>query len=149
MKIKTQAKNVVNISKKCNHDISGYIAQHCNKTYSSFITRFCATPKNAPCFRKSMMGNSKHDQGSQQNKLQTISKSKKLTPKIEGPYQPKLDIGKVLRIFLYVPTTTKLTNAILKTQLSGLKKRCGSRLPPPQMCPLFRFWRVFSGFGRF
>ena len=64
---------------------------------------------------------------------------------LEGPYQPKLDIGKVLRIFSYVPTPTKLTNAISKTQLSGPKK--GGFSPKiPQMCPLFRFWRVFSGF---
>ena len=38
---------------------------------------------------------------------------------LEGTYQPKLDIGKVLRILSYVPTPTKLTNAISKTQFSG------------------------------
>ena len=67
---------------------------------------------------------------------------------LEGPYQPKLDIGKVISIFSYVPTPTKLTNAISKTQLSGEKKG-GSRQNPPQMCPLFRFWRVLAVFSSF
>ena len=41
---------------------------------------------------------------------------------LEGLYQPKWNIGKVFRIFSYVPTSTELTNAISKTQLSGPKK---------------------------
>ena len=67
---------------------------------------------------------------------------------IEGPNQPKLDIGKILRILLYVPTPTKLTNAISKTQISGPKK--GEFSPKiPQMRPLFRFRRVLAVFGGF
>ena len=58
-----------------------------------------------------------------------------LIPEVEGPYQPKLDIGKVLRIFSYVPTPTKLTNAISKTQLSGPKKG-GFSLKIPKCAPL-------------
>ena len=65
-----------------------------------------------------------------------------MTSTIEGPYQPKLDIGKVLRIFFYVPTPTKLTNAISKTQLSGPKKGVFSP-KPPQMCPPFSFLACF------
>ena len=53
-----------------------------------------------------------------------------------------------LRIFLYVPTPTKLTNAISKTQLLGPKK--GVFLPKiPRMWPFFCFLRVLAVFSGF
>ena len=59
---------------------------------------------------------------------------------------PKLDIGKALIIFSYVPSPTKLTNAISKTQLSGPKK--GVFLQKiPRMWPVFCIWRVLAVFS--
>ena len=60
---------------------------------------------------------------------------------VEVPYQPMLDIGKVLRILSYLPTPTKLTNAISKTQLSGPKK--GGFSPKPPKCAPFSVFGVF------
>ena len=65
-----------------------------------------------------------------------------------GSIPAKVGFWVGLRIFSYVPTPTKLTNAISKTQLSGTKKRVFSP-KTPRKCPLFSFWRflaVFSGF---
>ena len=60
-------------------------------------------------------------------------------PWVEGPYQPKLDIGKVLRIFLYVPTPTKLTNAISKTKKGAHLGGGGLARTPPFLEPKFAF----------
>ena len=55
-----------------------------------------------------------------------------------GSIPAKVGFWVGLRIFLYVPTPTKLTNAISKTQLSGPKK--GVFLPKiPRMWPFFVF----------
>ena len=48
-----------------------------------------------------------------------------------------------LRTFSYVPTPSKLTNAISITQFSGPKK--GVFLPTiPRKCPFFCYWRVLA-----
>ena len=65
-----------------------------------------------------------------------------------GSIPAKVGFWVILRIFSYVPTPTKLTNTISKTQLSGSKKEVFSP-KIPQKCPSFCFWRflaVFSGF---
>ena len=55
-----------------------------------------------------------------------------------GSIPAKVGFWVGLRIFSYVPTATKLTNAISKTQLSGPKK--GVFLPKiPRKCPFFVF----------
>ena len=65
-----------------------------------------------------------------------------------GSIPAKVEYWEGLRIFSYVPTPTKLTNDISKTQLPGPKK---GRFSPkiPQMCPFFCFWRVLAVFSRF
>ena len=70
--------------------------------------------------------------------LEKLQSEVTISRMLEGPYQPKLDIGKVLRIFSYVPTPTKLTSLISKTQLLGPKKG-GSSGP-------FLYLARFSGF---
>ena len=65
-------------------------------------------------------------------------------PETRGSIPAKVGFWVGLRIFSYVSTPTKLTNAISKTQLSGPKK--GVFLPKiPRKCPFF----VFGGFSRF
>ena len=63
-----------------------------------------------------------------------------------GSIPAKVGFWVGLRIFSYVPTPTKLTNSISKTQLSGPKK--GGFSPKiPRKCPLFCFWRVLAVFS--
>ena len=67
---------------------------------------------------------------------------------IRGSIPAKVEYWEGLRIFSYIPTPTKLTNAISKTQLSGPKK--GRFLPKiPQMCQFFGFWHVLAVFSSF
>ena len=57
---------------------------------------------------------------------------------VRGFVPAKVGFWVGLRIFSYVPTPTKLTNAISKTQLSGPKK--GVFSPKiPRKCPFFVF----------
>ena len=84
-----------------------------------------------------------------QQKKQPIGRDRTITyidgclPSIRGSIPAKIENWEGLRIFSYVPTPTKLTNAISKTQLSGPKR--GRFLPKtPQMCPFFGFWRVLA-----
>ena len=63
-----------------------------------------------------------------------------------GSIPAKVGFWVGLRIFSYVPTPTKLTNATSKTQLSGPKK--GVFSPKiPRKCPFFCFWRVLAVFS--
>ena len=67
-----------------------------------------------------------------------------------GSIPAKVGFWVGLRTFLYVPSPTKVTNAISKTQFLGPKK--GVFLPKiPRMWPFFCIWRVlavFSGLKR-
>ena len=60
------------------------------------------------------------------------------TVKGRGSIPVKVGLWVGLRIFSYVPTSTKLTNAISKTQVSGPKKGVFS-LKIPRKCPFFVF----------
>ena len=62
----------------------------------------------------------------------------------KGSIPAKVGFWVGLRIFSYVPTPTKLTNAISKTHFSGPKKGCSCQ-KYPESAP-FLFLACFSGF---
>ena len=65
---------------------------------------------------------------------------------VRGSIPAKVVFWVGLRIFSYVPTPTKLTNAISKTKLSGPKK--GVFLPKtPRMWHFFCIWRILAVFS--